>query len=89
MIKQDINNINRAVRAISRGDKELAAEYLVDAYNGTRSRQIRELVVLLVNVHSLNELFYGIRHDRTQQKVLTVPSNGIKALSDMIMPAFK
>lgn len=73
MIKQDINNINRAIRAIGRNDKELAAEYLVDAYNGTRSTQVRELVRSIVALHGLQELYYAIRHDRTQQKVLTVP----------------
>ena len=87
MIKQDINNINRAMRAIARGDKELAADYLVDAYNGTRSRQIRELVGSILTAHDLRELFYAIRHDRAQQKVVTVP--GLKGLNDMIMPAFK
>jgi hypothetical protein len=81
MIKQDINNINRAMRAIGRGDKELAAEYLVDAYNGTRSKQIRELVMQIRELHELRDLFYAIRHDRAQQKVVTVP--GIKACNDL------
>lgn len=78
MLKQDISNINRAMRAIGRDDKELAAEYLVDAYNGTRSKQIRELVVSISTVHNLRELFYAIRHDRAQQKVVTVP--GLRAI---------
>ena len=78
MLKQDISNINRAMRAISRGDKELAAEYLVDAYNGTRSNQIRELVVQIRELHELRDLFYAIRHDRKQQKVVSVP--GLRAI---------
>ena len=78
MIKQDINNINRAMRAIGRGDKELAADYLVDAYNGTRSKQIRELVVQIRELHELRDLFYAIRYDRTQQKVVSVP--GLRAI---------
>ena len=73
MLKQDINSINRAMRAIGRGDKELAADYLVDAYNGTRSKQIRELVVQIRELHQLRELFYAICYDRKQQKVVTVP----------------
>ena len=79
MLKQDISNINRAMRAISRGDKELAAEYLVDAYNGTRSVQIRELIGSILIVHELRELFYAIRYDRAQQKVVSVP--GLRAIS--------
>jgi len=69
MIKQDINDIHRAVRALERGSKQLAAEYLLEVRERTRSRHIKCLVWSLIDLHALGDEVFEARQRNAATQV--------------------
>jgi len=66
MIKQDVQNLSVAVRALKLGDKELAATYLYTARTQTRSRHIKDLTYALSDLHNLAPYIEALRKERKE-----------------------
>jgi hypothetical protein len=66
MIKQDVQNLSVAVRALKLGDKELAATYLYTARTKTRSRHIKDLTYALSDLHNLAPYIEALRKERKE-----------------------
>ena len=64
MINQDIQLVTRALRAIERGDKEVAAALLLDARKQTRNRHIKSLAFAISDLHNLRPYTEQVIKDR-------------------------
>jgi hypothetical protein len=68
MINQDINDVTVSIRAIERGDKELAAAYLHRVKMGTRNRRMRDLVYALICLHDLTPHIRTLLKEREEYR---------------------